>query len=96
MTTNLRYLASSYCGIKPEGVCRRWSEVDGKYIEIKQPAVVKEYNAKMGKYSMRNRTNKWTVRTIFHFVDFAVAAAWLEYRQDAKSTGLLKRISWII
>nr|CAH7729436.1 unnamed protein product [Callosobruchus chinensis] len=40
---------------------------------------------------MRNRTNKWTVRTIFHFVDFAVAAAWLEYRQDAKSAGLLKK-----
>nr|CAH7718927.1 unnamed protein product [Callosobruchus chinensis] len=95
------YLTSSYCGIEPEGVCRRWSKADGKYIEIKQPAVVKEYNAKMGgvdlldrvigKYSMRNRTNKWTVRTIFHFVDFAVAAAWLEYRQDAKSAGLLKK-----
>nr|CAH7729435.1 unnamed protein product [Callosobruchus chinensis]CAH7729437.1 unnamed protein product [Callosobruchus chinensis] len=28
------YLTSSYCGIEPEGVCRRWSKADGKYIEI--------------------------------------------------------------
>ncbi|ENN78526.1 hypothetical protein YQE_05006, partial [Dendroctonus ponderosae] len=45
----------------------------------------------IGKYSMRNRTNKWTIRTIFHFIDFSVAAGWLEYRENAKAAGLPRK-----
>nr|CAH7747671.1 unnamed protein product [Callosobruchus chinensis] len=41
--------------------------------------------------AMRNRTNKWTIRTIYHFVDFAVAAGWLEYRENAKTARLPKK-----
>lgn len=37
----------------------------------------------IGKYPMRGRTKKWTVRTIHHFFDFAIAAGWLEYRNAA-------------
>ncbi|ENN81371.1 hypothetical protein YQE_02226, partial [Dendroctonus ponderosae] len=94
-------LASSCMGVEPEGSCRRWSKSERKYIDIKQPAIVKNYNAFMGgvdlldrvigKYSMRNRTNKWTIRTIFHFIDFSVAAGWLEYRENAKAAGLPRK-----
>ncbi|KAG5879339.1 hypothetical protein JTB14_037898 [Gonioctena quinquepunctata] len=37
---------------------------------------------------MRGRTKKWTIRAIYHFFDFAVAACWLEYRQNASTEGL--------
>lgn len=95
------HFASSISGVEPEGLCKRWSKAENKRIEIKQPAIVKEYNAKMGgvdlldrvisKYAMRNRTKKWTIRTIFHFVDFSVAAGWLEYREDAKAAGGVRK-----
>lgn len=95
------HLASSVTGSQPEGECKRWSKPDAKYIQVKQPAIVKFYNAKMGgidlldrvigKYPMRYRTNKWTIRAIYHFIDFSVAAGWLMYRKDAQLKGLPKK-----
>ncbi|CAH1984330.1 unnamed protein product [Acanthoscelides obtectus] len=84
-------LASYFCAVEPEGVCKKWSKAEDRHIEIKHPAIVKEYNGVIGKFSMRKRTKNWTVRTIFNFIAFAVAAGWLEYRQDANSTGLAKK-----
>ncbi|CAH1996656.1 unnamed protein product [Acanthoscelides obtectus] len=93
--------ASSCIGVDPEGTCSRWSKVEKKRVDVKQPAVVKNYNAYMGgvdlldrilgKYAMKNRTNKWTMRTILHFIDFSVAAGWLEYRENAKAAGLRRK-----
>ncbi|KAG5894991.1 hypothetical protein JTB14_014877 [Gonioctena quinquepunctata] len=79
-----------------------WSKTENEYITIKQPAaIVADYNAKMGgvdlldrvigKYAMRGRTKKWTIRAIYHFFDFAVAACWLEYRQNASTEGLRRK-----
>ncbi|KAG5863495.1 hypothetical protein JTB14_011246 [Gonioctena quinquepunctata] len=45
----------------------------------------------IGKYAMRGRTKKWTIRAIYHFFDFAVAACWLEYRQNASTEGLRRK-----
>lgn len=57
---------------QPEGECKRWKKPQSKYIEVKQPAILNSYNAKMGgvdlldrvigKYPMMYRTNKWTIR----------------------------------
>jgi hypothetical protein len=33
-------------------------------------------------YRVFIKSKKWTLRVIFHFMDFAVAASWLEYRAD--------------
>lgn len=95
------HFASSCSGIEPLGRCTRWSKIENKYINIQQPAIVAEYNDKMGgvdlldrvigKYAMRGRTKKWTIRTIYHFFDFAVAACWLEYRKDASAGGLMRK-----
>ena len=31
-------------------------------------------------YGIRSKTKKWPLRVIYHFVDFALANSWLEYR----------------
>ncbi|KAG5879700.1 hypothetical protein JTB14_006485 [Gonioctena quinquepunctata] len=45
----------------------------------------------IGKYAMRGLTKRWTIRAIYHFFDFAVAACWLEYRQNASTEGLRRK-----
>lgn len=90
-------LMSSFIGIQPEGECKRWSKKDSKFITIKCPAVVKHYNENMGGvdmndryisyYRMISRTKKWTVRTIFHMVDLALANSWIQYRNDRRQLG---------
>jgi hypothetical protein len=39
-------------------------------------------------YRMKSRTTKWTIRAIYHFVDFSAAAGWLEYREDAEAANV--------
>ena len=76
----------------PEVECRRWSKQEKKYVQVKQPNVIKEYNSKMGGvdladrmisyYRMGSRTKKWTIRIFLHFVDVALANSWMLDRQD--------------
>ncbi|KAG5884179.1 hypothetical protein JTB14_034718 [Gonioctena quinquepunctata] len=68
---------------------------------IKPSTIVADYNAEMGgvdlldrvigKYAMRGRTKKWTIRAIYHFFDFAVAECWLKYRPNASTEGLRRK-----
>lgn len=95
------HFASSVCGAEPVGSCTRWSKAERKYIEVNQPAVVKSYNINMGgvdlldrvigNYAIRTRTRKWTIRAIFHFLDFVSAASWLEYREDAADANMQRK-----
>lgn len=85
-------MLSAIHGKQPEDDCRRWSKKDKAYIIVKRPAIIREYNNKMGGvdlcdrmialYRMKTRTKKWTIRTILHFVDLAVVNAWIQYRKD--------------
>ena len=45
----------------------------------------------IGKYPMRARTDKWTIRTIYHFFEFSIAASWLEYQEHATSLNYAKK-----
>ncbi|XP_049268932.1 piggyBac transposable element-derived protein 2-like [Rhipicephalus sanguineus] len=87
-------ILSTACGITPEGTCRRWSKEERKKVDVPQPHCIKTYNKNMGGvdladryvsyYRTKIRTKKWTIRVFAHFLDPAVANAWIEYRNDCK------------
>jgi len=70
---------SSAHGLPPQDKSKRWSKGEKKYIEVDRPAIIQQYNAKMGGvdlcdrmmsvYRMSARTHKWTIRTIMHFIE---------------------------
>lgn len=85
------HLVSSYAGVKPVGTARRWSVKDKKYVEIKVPYIVKEYNKFMGGVDLHDmlvalyRTNirgkRFYLRIIFHLLDMSIVNAWLLYKR---------------
>ncbi|XP_050046447.1 piggyBac transposable element-derived protein 3-like [Dermacentor andersoni] len=95
-------LASNFLGIDDEDKVSRWSKADGKYVNVKRPAVVREYNRSMGGvdktdflislYRTFIRSRKWTLRVITHFMNLSVTNSWLEYRRDAEVQGLREKM----
>lgn len=87
-------IASSVLSKEPTDICKRWCKKDKCFKDVSRPNIVKEYNTNMGGvdlldriisfYKISAKTRKWTIRTIFHFVDFSLAAGWIEYRRAAR------------
>lgn len=85
-------LLSTYCGKEPQNTCTRWDKASKSRITIPCPKIVGQYNSYMGGvdmndrlisyYRSRSRSKKWTIRTVFHFLDLAVANSWIQYRND--------------
>ncbi|CAG4964815.1 unnamed protein product, partial [Parnassius apollo] len=79
-------LASTFAGQKPEADVRRWDKQKSKYVTIKRPYVVGEYNRHMGGvdlidsimgiYKIRLRSKRWQVRLFYHYLDLTMANAW--------------------
>lgn len=90
-------IASTGLGEQPKDTCKRWSKKDSKYLQVPRPNIIKCYNEYMGGidlidrmisyYRMSARTNKWTVKTILHLIDLAIANSWILYREDRKKFG---------
>lgn len=82
---------SNCLGGQPEDMVRRWCKTTKQYVNVKRPNVIAEYNKKMGGvdfldrmiayYRIAAKTRRWTVRVMFHFIDFALAASWFERRR---------------
>lgn len=86
--------ASSVDSKEPVNKFRRWCKKLKRYIDIDRPFAIQQYNNMMGGvdmldrvisfYRIKARSKKWTIRLIFHLFDFAAAAAWLVYRNEAQ------------
>lgn len=84
-------LASTTLQEQPSDECKRWSKSDKR---VRRPYMVSKYNECMGGidlidrmiayYRISARTNKWTVKSIFHFVDVGIANSWILYRNDLR------------
>lgn len=93
-------LASNYVGKGEEDTVRRWSSERSKYIDIKRPQIVRDYNKSMGGvdtldqmvslYRIYIRSRKWTLQLITHAVDLALVNSWLAYRQEYTKADLPK------
>lgn len=94
-------MMSSVHGIEPMDTCSRYNKKEKTRIQVKRPAIVKEYNGNMGGVDladrmmsycpMRARTKKWTIRTILHLLDVSVANSWLQLRQDQWCHGVPRK-----
>ena len=97
--------ASTLVGIAPIGTVKiRTDRI--QHIEITRPCLIDIYNDNMGGvdklyhmialYRIKTRTKKWTDRLIFHFVDFALVNAWLEYKRDVMHNCVIQGLNiWI-
>lgn len=91
-------LASTFAGQKPESDVRRWDKQNSKYICIKRPNVVGEYNRHMGGvdlldsimgiYKIRLRSKRWPIRIFYHYLDVTMANAWILYKRTAEYKGI--------
>ena len=94
------YLVSSYKGRHPVETVTRWSVAERRYVEVPRPAMVKEYNCRMGGFDLKDmlvalyRTNigvkRYYLRIVFHLLDMCVVNAWLLYRRHCSQRGITK------
>lgn len=94
-------LASNFVGVGNEDSVARWDKVEKKYLNVQRPEIVKLYNHSMGGvdlldqmislYRIYIRSRKWTLRLIFHAVDFTIANSWFEYKKDCARLNIPKK-----
>lgn len=79
-------MVSTSTSLQPEGLVRRWSKKEKKYIQVNCPAIDMS-DRMISYYRTRTMTKKWTVRKSFHFFHLVVMNAWIECRDDRRQFG---------
>ncbi|KAL3225903.1 hypothetical protein MRX96_025375 [Rhipicephalus microplus] len=100
MDTRSVTLLSPCCGTEPVDTTKRYDKKQKKYVEVERPACVRFYNNHKGGvdlndflislYRIRMKTEKWSVKVIFHFTYLALVNSWLNYKEDTKEAGYTK------
>jgi hypothetical protein len=84
------FVGSNFVGKGVEKSVNRWDKTKKEYIPVQQPEVIQLYNDCMGGvdlldqlisyYRIFIKSRKWTLRVVSHFIDFAVCASWIQYK----------------
>ncbi|KAH6930720.1 hypothetical protein HPB50_017864 [Hyalomma asiaticum] len=95
-------VASTFVGIGQPKNVKRWSESSKQHVDIPCPKIITQYNESMGGddkmdfllslYPLKQRTKKWPVRVMSHFISFALVNIWQEYLMDADDNCMPRKI----
>lgn len=85
-------MASNCTGGNQTSSITRWDKKQKTYVQVTAPRVILNYNKYMGGvdvldqlieyYRTFQKTKKWTVKMLIHFLDLAVVNAWRQYKMD--------------
>ena len=86
---------STDVGVLPLSSAKRWDKELKKKVEIPCPAVIKEYNGKMGGidksdmlthlYKSPMKARRWYLRLFGYILDVCTTNAWILYKRDCKA-----------
>ena len=84
------HLASNFIGIGTQDEVKRYNKSKKTYEIVQRPEIVQQYNFGMGGvdlldqfvsyYRVFIKSKKWPLRIFTHFLDVALVASWLEYK----------------
>ena len=82
-------LSPTHVGIEPMSRINRWDGKKRKYVEIDYPAIVKEYNERMGGvdlfdmlmslYKLDHKSREWYSHISFWVLNVAIVNGWILY-----------------
>ena len=88
-------ILSSDAGVLPLSSAKRWDKETKKKVNIPCPAVIKEYNGKMGGidksdmlthlYKSPMKARRWYLRLFGYILDLCTTNAWVLYKRDSKA-----------
>ena len=86
------HLASNFVETGNLSRVQSWDKFNKMYDTIQKPEIVDLYNQGMfgvdlldqylSYYRIFIKSKKWTLRVLFHFIDLAVCASFIEYKND--------------
>lgn len=88
-------LISTFVEVEPQTEIKRFDRKNKQVINVKCPAIIKEYNRHMGgvdlldsmigRYRIKMKSRKWYHRLTYHLIDLCVINAWfLHHRKGGK------------
>lgn len=87
-------MISSFVGSEPQDVVKRWDRKSRRYVDVRRPQAVEQYNKHMGGVDLTDRmvahyphgikSRKFYLRIIFHFLNVCLINAWILYRSAKK------------
>lgn len=101
--SNSVHLVSSYAGVQPTDLCKRWNSKEKRSIDVPRPFAVKEYNAFMGGvdladmlielYRTDHKSKRWYMRIFYWMMDVSIVNGWLLYKCHCAQLSIKRRLS---
>lgn len=94
------HTASTYAGVEPTDLVRRWDKKTKSYISVSRPFAIGEYNKYMGGVDLNDRmvahyphgfkNKKWYLRIFYHFLNVALVNSWICYKEKVEEITFLE------